>query len=369
MTVPVSDILLPLDTPGPVRPEDAIDPVQLTQALHEVDSGFEPPICLQQYQHGFSQLTYLLTDVHGRRGILRTPPRGVHIAKAHDLNREHRILSALKPIYPLVPRALACCAETNPLGTPFLLMEQVEGAVLRANPEPEFTPSPAFLGEIGRSLVSNLVRLHGLNLDRTPLANLGYPERFVWRQVQGWYERYCTAQTENAPDTKDVAAWLEANLPESQTATLIHNDYKHDNLVLAPSSPYAVRAVLDWEMATRGDPLMDLGTSLAYWVTADDPPQMRLVQHSPTHLPGNPSRADVVEQYASQSGRMVDEIVFYFVFGNLKLAAILQQLYQRWVDRLTSESRYARLDQEVASCLQTARQAIQLQRIDNLYTV
>ena len=358
---------LPLDVPAAVQPGAEIDLGQLTAALCETDTGLEPPFHLHQYPRGFSWLTYRVTDSRGRRCVLRTPPRGVYIARAHDPAREHRILSGLKPIYPLVPRALALRTNTNPLGTPFLLMEQVNGTVLRANPDT--VPDAVSMRTIGRCLVANLVRLHGLDLSVTDLADLGYPDGFVLRQVRGWQGRYATARTENAPDAADIATWLEDNLPESSAPTLIHNDYKHDNLVLAPEPPHEIRAVLDWEMATRGDPLMDLGSSLAYWVTADDPPAMRELQHSPTHLPGNPTRAEVVEQYAVQSGRAVDDIVFYFVFGNLKLAAILQQLYRRWADGATHEQRYARLHLEVEACLQTARQAMQLGRIDSLYTV
>lgn len=367
MTGSCQDPKLPLDVPTPVQPGTEIDLGRLTEALRETDTGLEPPFRLHQYPRGFSWLTYRVTDGRGRRCVLRTPPRGVHIARAHDPAREHRILSGLKPVYPLVPRALACRTDANPLGTPFLLMEQVNGAILRANPDT--VPDASSMRTIGRSLVANLVRLHGLDLSVTDLADLGYPDGFVLRQVRGWQGRYAAARTENTPDSADIAAWLEDNLPESPAPTLIHNDYKHDNLVLAPEPPHELRAVLDWEMATRGDPLMDLGSSLAYWVTADDPPAMRELQHSPTYLPGNPTRAEVVEQYAAQSGRAVDDIVFYFVFGNLKLAAILQQLYRRWADGLTREARYERLHTEVATCLQTARQAMQLGRIDNLYTV
>ena len=360
---------LPLDAPIAVQPGAEIDPGRLAAALRETDTGLEPPFRLHQYPRGFSWLTYRVTDGRARHCILRIPPRGVRIARAHDPAREHRILSGLKPIYPPVPRALACRTDSNPLGAPFLLMEQVDGAILRANPAPEAAPDAASMQSIGRRLVANLVRLHGLDLSGTELADLGYPDGFVLRQVRGWQGRYEAARTGNVPDSASIAAWLEANLPASPTPTLIHNDYKHDNLVLAPEPPHEIRAVLDWEMATRGDPLMDLGSSLAYWVTADDPPAMQELHHSPTHLPGNPTRAEVVEQYAAQSGRNVDAVVFYFVFGNLKLAAILQQLYRRWADGLTQEQRYARLHREVETCLQTARQAMQLGRIDSLYTV
>ena len=359
--------ILPLDAPTDVQSDADIDPGRLAVALRETDTGLEPPFRLHQYPSGFSWLTYRVTDARGRRCVLRTPPRGSRIVRAHDPAREYRILSGLKPIYPLVPRALACRTGTNPLDAPFLLMEQVDGAILRA--DPDAAPDDDAMRTIGHHLVANLVRLHGLDLDSTDLSDLGYPDGFVLRQIRGWQGRYAAAYTDNAPEAADIAAWLEANLPASPTPTLIHNDYKHDNLVLAPEPPHEIRAVLDWEMATRGDPLMDLGSSLAYWVTEDDPPAMQALQHSPTHLPGNPARAEVVEQYAAQSGRSVDHIVFYFVFGNLKLAAILQQLYRRWADGVTSEQRYARLHLEVKACLQTARQAMQLGRIDNLYTV
>ncbi len=171
------------------------------------------------------------------------------------------------------------------------------------------------------------------------------------------------------PDVAPLVRWLEEQRPASGQATLIHNDYKYDNVILDPAAPWRIRAVLDWEMATVGDPLMDLGSCLAYWIDREDPPLMHTLRHSPTFLPGNPSRTEVVELYARESQRNLENIVFYFVFGHLKLATILQQLYLRWVQGHTVESRYARLIDEVRVCVRIADQAMQHKRIDRLFPV
>ncbi len=360
---------LPLDQPEAIRSGQGLDTQALATYLQQSNLSFTPPLRALQYPRGFSNLTYRISDAVGHTWVLRTPPPQHNIPTAHDVGREYRILSGLQHAYRVIPIPLLFCEDETVLGRPFYLMECVSGTILRADIAPPAIPAPKTMAGIGQAFIHNLVQLHAVDLVAAQLTNLGWPQGYVERQIRGWYGRYKAALTEDAPDVTPVVGWLEEHQPTSGSATLIHNDYKYDNVILDPAEPAHIRAILDWEMATVGDPLMDLGSCLAYWIDPEDPPIMHTLRHSPTYLPGNPSRTEVVDQYARESERNVDDIVFYFVFGHLKLATILQQLYLRWVQGHTSESRYARLLEEVRVCVRIADQAMQHQRIDRLFPV
>jgi aminoglycoside phosphotransferase (APT) family kinase protein len=188
----------------------------------------------------------------------------------------------------------------------------------------------------------------------------------VERQVRGWTERFAKAQTDPVPDMDDVAKWLHDNMPKDSGATLIHNDFKYDNVVLDPVAFSSVVAVLDWEMATIGDPLMDLGTTIGYWVQADDPPVFQAMQFGPTYLPGNLTRREIVDRYAELTGRDVSGIHYYYVYALFKLAVVAQQLYRRYKLGLTKEERYAAMLMGVKNVAASARQSIEKGRIDRL---
>ncbi len=357
---------LPLDQPAAVHSGQDLDTHALGVYLQRSGLSCTPPLRIRQYPHGFSNLTFQVADAVDHVWILRAPPLQNHIPTAHDVGREYRILSGLQHAFDAIPTPLDFCTDETVLGRPFFLMEYVPGTILRADTATTLL-SPATMTCIAQVFVHHLVRLHAVDLATAQLTQLGHPQGYVERQVRGWYGRYKAASTADAPDLASVAHWLADRLPASDTATLIHNDYKYDNVILDPAVPTRIRAVLDWEMATVGDPLMDLGTCLAYWIDREDPPLMHTLRHSPTWLPGNPSRTEVVEQYARESERNPDNIVFYFVFGHLKLATILQQLYLRWVQGHTTEPRYARLIDEVRVCARIADQAMRHQRIDRLF--
>ncbi len=360
---------LPLDQPAAVRAGHALNTDALTAYLQQSDLPCMPPIRVQQYPRGFSNLTFRVSDAAGHSWVLRTPPPRHNIPTAHDVGREYRILSGLQHAYEAIPVPLLSCTDERVLGRPFYLMEHVPGTILRTDMEVPARPDPTTMARIGQAFIRNLVQLHAVDLATAQLTQLGWPEGYVERQLQGWHGRYQAACTEDAPPVTPIVRWLEEQRPVSGRATLIHNDYKYDNVILDPATPWRIRAVLDWEMATVGDPLMDLGSCLAYWIDPTDPPLMHTLRHSPTFLPGNPARTDIVEQYARESQRNLTNIVFYFVFGHLKLATILQQLYLRWVQGHTAEPRYARLIDEVQVCVRIARQAMQHRRIDRLFPV
>jgi aminoglycoside phosphotransferase (APT) family kinase protein len=326
------------DQPAEVRPGEELDHAVLSALLNALLPEDAGPLSVRQFPGGASNLTYLLR--WGQRElVLRRPPFGAQVRGGHDMGREYRILRALAPVYPHVPTALAYYDDERLLGAPFYLMERVPGVILRAPLSPAHTPPPAELRRICHALVDGLADLHAIDVQSSGLAELGKPEGYTARQVAGWAKRYHASRTEDSPDGAAISAWLEANLPAESAASLIHNDYKYDNLVLDPADLARIVAVLDWEMATIGDPLTDLGTSLAYWVEPDDPPALRLL--GITALPGNLDRQGVIERYAARSGRDLSAIVFYYVYGLFKNLVIVQQIYARYRQGHTRDPRFA----------------------------
>lgn len=326
-----------LDQATKIRPGEELDIGKLEPYLLEHLPGASGRLEVLQFPRGFSNLTYLL-KLGDRELVLRRPPFGANIKTAHDMGREYRILSALKPIYPKVPRPLLYCEDESVLGAPFYVMERLRGVILRNQPPEGMTP--ARMRGVCEAALDALVELHRLDYQKAGLGDLGRPEGYVERQVRGWSERYQKARTEEIPGMERAMAWLAAHLPLVSGAALIHNDFKYDNLMFAPDLSQVV-AVLDWEMATLGDPLMDLGTTLGYWAQADDPPGLK--SFGLTHLPGNLTRAGLVELYAEKTGRDVSGMVFYYVFGLFKVGVIMQQIYARYRRGLTQDSRFGGL--------------------------
>lgn len=355
-----------LDQPGPVRTGQEIEPERLADYLRTHVEGFGAgSVSIEQFPSGYSNLTYLVRSA-GRAVVVRRPPVGVHIATAHDVGREHRILSSLSAVYPRVPRPLAFCGDADLIGTPFYVMERVEGVILRKEMPPAMRPTPDVARAVATSLVETLAELHAVDYGAAGLGDLGRPAGYVGRQVEGWTKRYRAAETERVPDADRLAAWLRDDMPPDRGAALIHNDFKHDNVVLDPADWSRVVAVLDWEMATLGDPLMDLGATLAYWTEPTDPAGMLEARLSPTLLPGTPGRAEVVELYARASGRPVDDVVYYYAFGLFKVAVIVQQLYARWLSGQSTDERFAGLVEGVRALAETGVRAIERGRIDDL---
>jgi aminoglycoside phosphotransferase (APT) family kinase protein len=282
---------------------------------------------VRQFGGGASNLTYLLRYAD-RDLVLRRPPSGVKAASAHDMVREHRVQSALAPQYPYVPQMVALCTDPSVLGADFYVMERVVGTILRGRLPEGLTLAPEQAHALGLRAVDALLELHGVDVERAGLADLGKGRGYVGRQVTGWSERYRRARTDNVPDFEPVMAWLAAEQPDDVATVLVHNDFRLDNLVLDES--LHVAAVLDWEMATLGDPLMDLGGALAYWVQADDDEVYRLSKRQPSDLPGMPTRAELVAHYAARTGLDVSGWTFYEVFGLFRLAVIVQQIYYRF---------------------------------------
>ncbi|MDF1504796.1 phosphotransferase family protein [Roseisolibacter sp. H3M3-2] len=358
------------DAPRAVRAGEELDVAALAGFLAravpgwaDVDAG---ALSVAQFGSGFSNLTYLVR-AGDRELVLRRPPRGVHAGSAHDVLREARLLRAVRPAYPRVPEVLALGDDASLLGAPFYCMTRVRGVILRGLPG-EPVPDAAAMRRLSERFVDELAALHALDWRAAGLAELGRPDGYVERQVAGWGRRWLAARAGDVASVDCAAAWLEAHRPPERGAALIHNDFKYDNLVLDPADPSRVAAVLDWEMATLGDPLMDLGTSLGYWADPDDPPELRALGLGLTAAPGNLSRAELVARYASITRRDVGagDALFYYVFGLFKLAVVAQQIHARYVAGHTRDPRFAALDASVRTLGALAGRAVALGRIDRL---
>lgn len=334
---------LPLDQPSSVRRGQEIDAARLTAYLkqHLPDLSWTGELTIRQFRGGYSNLTYLL-QIDQQDMVMRRPPFGANIKTAHDMGREYRVLSGLHPVYPKAPRPLLYCADDSVIGAPFYIMARVSGVILRP-------PMPAAITSdqtraICNALVDSLAELHAVDVQAAGLADLGKPEGYTRRQVEGWIKRYQDARTEDLPGVEKAITWLAENVPNETTlppAALIHNDFKHDNLVLDPAQPDHVLAVLDWEMSTIGNPWMDLGTTLAYWTEPGDPEA--LVNFSVTFAPGTPTREQIAARYAERTGREIPNLLFYFVFGVFKVTGIIQQIYARYLRGTTQDERFAGL--------------------------
>jgi aminoglycoside phosphotransferase (APT) family kinase protein len=354
------------DAPRSVRRGEELDAARLFAYLRERMPELDAEPEVEQFPSGFSNLTYMLR-VGGVEFVLRRPPIGANVKTAHDMAREYHILSRLHPVYGKVPRPLLFCEDESVIGSPFYLMERVRGIVLRARPPEGLELSPDVMRHLSESFVENLVEIHGLDYASAGLGELGRPEGYVLRQIEGWTRRYFDAKTDDVPSIEKLAAWLVEHAPrESGRGALIHNDNKYANVVLAPRDLSEIVAVLDWEMATVGDPLMDLGTTLGYWVDPDDPEEWQRQGFGLTTLGGSLTRGEVLALYAERSRRDVNDAVFYYAYGLLKIAVIVQQIYSRYKRGLTKDARFASLASLVRACGELAVRAVERRRIDRL---
>ncbi len=351
-----------LDQPSPVRPGEALDESALRAYLRMRALGTEDALHVSQFPHGFSNLTYLVT-AGDRSWILRRPPVGVGKGVAHDVVREARLLAAIGSAYPRVPRIVDICEDPAVIGAPFYLMERATGIILRDRLPPGLSLAAPDMRRVSEGVIDTLAEIHTLDYRAAGLGELGQPEGYARRQVEGWTRRYQAARTGEQPDVEALARWLASSVPDASGAALLHNDFKYDNVVLDANDPARVVAVLDWEMATIGDPLMDLGTTMAYWVEADDPPALQSLGLGVTAIPGNLTREEVLARYATATGRALSAPVFYYAYGLFKVGVIAQQIHARYVRGLTQDPRFARLDRAVSALGQAGVRAIARGRV------
>jgi aminoglycoside phosphotransferase (APT) family kinase protein len=323
----------------------------LRKHLHILEKIF-----IQQFPSGYSNLTYLVQSGNDEF-VLRRPPIGANIKSAHDMAREFNVLVSLRKAgYQKSPEPVLLCEDESIIGAKFYLMRRVKGIILRNRVPKELKIEPATFQALSKSAIDQLILLHQLDIQSSGLSQLGKPEGYVQRQVEGWTMRYEKSMTDEIASLNETANWMKKNLPDSSSVAFIHNDYKYDNLILDPNDLTQVLAVLDWEMATVGDPLMDLGTTLAYWAEATDSDALK--PFNLTWMPGNLTRQQVLNYYQEKSGRTVDDIIFYYAFGSFKVAAICQQIYFRFKKGITKDPRFAALIHVINACGENARRAI-----------
>ncbi len=324
-----------------VRTGEAFDLPRVEQYLRSHIQGLgEGSLQVSQFPSGASNLTYLV-QIGDWEGVLRRPPFGPVPPKAHDMEREAGLLQKISPAFPLAPMPYVFCNDLSILGVPFYVMERREGMVLNNAFPQGMTPTGELCRRISLTVVETLVQIHAVDWQAAGLSEFGHPEGFLARQVKGWIERYFRAQTDDIPEVELLTRWLAENVPQSPAPTLIHNDFKLNNMILDSNDLTRPVAVLDWEMATVGDPLFDLAVSLTYWVTSEDPEELQTVLPTVTTLPGFINRAEFMEIYAQKSGRDLSSMHFYMTFAYFKLAVIIQQIYARWKKGQTQDERFA----------------------------
>ena len=347
-----------------VRKGEELPAVKLKQFLQEnhLIGSIESELFVKQFTHGYSNLTYLLS-IENKEYVLRKPPIGA-IKRGHDMSREFKVHSAVKKEFSKVPKMFAYTDDAAVLGSEFYIMEKVEGIILNFKEAKKRDIPANDYKTIANAWLDTFTELHQLDYDAIGLTNLGKPEGYVERQVTNWGKQYLKAATKDVPSAEKVMQWMQENQPKNYQHCLIHNDYKYDNVVFKDNSWKEITAVLDWEMATLGDPLMDLGTSLGYWTLASDHDFVKQGIPSPTIFEGNPMRSEIVASYAKKSGRDIHNMVFYYVFGLFKIAVIAQQIYYRYSKGLTSDPRFANLDKAAELCCNLALKSIKTNSID-----
>ncbi len=318
-----------IDTPKEVREEDKLDENVIAEFVKKHYADAKGKLHIKQFRGGASNLTYQL-DFENVSLILRTSPKGTKAKGAHDMAREFNIMQKLKPVYPDVPQMIALCKDEGVIGRDFYVMEKISGIIPRANLPKELLLGKIEVQTLCTRVIDKLIELHSVDIHKTGLNELGKGAGYCMRQIDGWTERYKKAKTWNVPSCSYVIDYLKANIPSEEQSCFIHNDFRFDNVVLDAANPTKVIGVLDWEMATVGDPLMDLGNSLAYWVQADDDFVARQTRRQPTHLDGMFTRKEVVEYYCSKMSFRAEDFTFYEVYGIFRLAVIMQQIYYRY---------------------------------------
>jgi len=343
------------DQPRSVRPGEDLDREALARFFAKALPHATGPVTVEQFPRGFSNLTYL---VHAGKTqlVLRRPPFGAMVKGGHDMVREYRLLAALAPHYPLSPRPVALCEDPAVLGAPFYLMERAHGVIVRTGTVDGIDAGS--LGAMTEALARALAALHAIDVRDPAFASFGKPEGYIERQVRGWTERFAAARTQSQPELEASFTWLADRLPAPTGVALVHNDFKIDNVMFDPHEPARIRAVLDWEMATVGDPLLDLGTTLGYWIDADEP-ELRPFAFVPTDRPGALTRAAFAQAYCAARGAEPGDLVYAYVFGLCKIAVIAQQIYARYVHGHTTDERFAALGDVVTALGRASERARQ----------
>lgn len=346
----------------PVRKGEEVDETRLKEFIRNRMGLDVSMLRVEQFPAGSSNLTFLVA-VGQVEYVLRRPPFGNTVRTAHDMKREFEVLSKLSVVYPPAPKPLLFCEDESVIGSEFYLMERRHGMIIRGRSPEILENSPELQKSVCERFIATLADLHALDHHAAGLSAIGKPDGYVRRQVEGWTKRYYDAKTDEWPELESVIEWINGNIPSGSEATLVHNDYKFDNIMLDPADLTRVTAVLDWEMVTVGDPLMDLGTTLGYWMSRDAGKEMLNMPFNPRVLMQNFPRQELAEMYAERTGRDISNILFYYAFGTFKIAVIAQQIYARYVKGFTQDNRFANFNLFVAKLGTLASNAIKTEQI------
>ncbi len=323
-----------------VRKGEELDIAAVDVALKDSVSGLSGSPEVHQYASGASNLTYAL-DYPSRRLVLRRPPFGTIPKSGHDMHREYRIMTGLKPVYPCVPETLFYTDDKDIIGAEFYVMERAEGHLIHTHIPKEWEWDKAATRSLCEEFFSKLVDLHNVDYAAIGLSDFGRPDGYVERQIGGWNRRFEKAWTEDIDTFEDVRYWLDSKKPDREMGSaILHGDYRIDNCILQKDDPTKINAILDWEISALGDPLMDLGNTLSYWIQADDPPEMHAMVRQPSMAPGMMTRQEVLDFYAQKTGADVSNFQFYYVYGIWRLAVIIQQIYYRYYHGQTDNPRF-----------------------------
>ncbi len=347
MSTPHSDTIA-------VRADEQLDQHQLAAYLRGRLPQADQPLIIRQFGGGAANLTYLL-DYATHQYVLRRPPLGPVAPSAHDMSREYRVLSVLHQAFPYAPQAYLFCDDLTVIGAPFFIMERKQGLVVRRSLPTEYTSIADAPRQMSFALVDALADFHAVDYAALGLSELGKPHGFIERQIEGWYGRWNKAKVDDLPDMDTVYAWLKTHQPPTETASLVHNDYKLDNVMLSPDNPAQLVAVFDWDMCTLGDPLADLGTLLTYWTQPTDPPYLQMTAMMPVGDSRFPTRDELVQRYAQRSGRDVSAIRFYHALGLFRLVVICAQIYIRYKRGQTQDQRFESFGTMIPLLAQAAR--------------
>ena len=351
-----------LDHPAAIRVGEELDISKLEPYLRLHFPDEAGPLQVRQFRSGHSNLTYSL-QLGATELVLRRPPFGSKVKSAHDMSREFRVLSKLHPVYSPAPAVVIYCDDASVIGAPFYLMEPIHGIILRSQLPPGLDFPAEKAQRLSESFVDNLIRLHHVDYAAAGLSDLGKPDGYLERQVRGWTERYYGSKTHDYPEVERISSWMQHHMPSTCAVSLIHNDYKYDNVVLDPSDVTRIVGALDWEMSTIGDSLTDLGTALAYWIDSSDPEEIQKNRWGPTTEPGSFTRAEIVHHYAQKTGCDCSRIAFYLAFARFKLAVIVQQIYYRYQQGLTKDERFASMPGKIQMLLRASLLCAQTGRI------
>jgi len=339
-----------------VRSDEQFDEPTVKAFLEGKLEGADKPMAVQQFGGGAANLTYLLTFGDDQHYVLRRPPLGPVAPSAHDMAREFKVLSVLYRVFPYAPRAYLFSDDEDIIGAPFVVMERRVGTVVRRSMPDNYANLADAPRQMSEALIDRLAEFHAIDYSALGLDDLGKPDGFIERQIDGWYRRWHKSKVDDNANMDDVYHWLKQHLPKSMASSLIHNDYKLDNTMFAMDDPSRMVAIFDWDMCTLGDPLSDLGALLTYWTQADDPQIVQMTSAMPIGDYGFMSRRELIQRYAEKSGRDLSNIRFYHALGVFRLAVIIQQIYIRYVRGQTKDERFAGFGQGVEALAEIAKQ-------------